>query len=368
MQQTASDGGGNRDKDDTQSDLASVQPPSAERAAPAQTAGQLTTVSAQAAHVSAHASQQYAPPSDASLGADDRKTQSGSDNTAFEGGGGCAVPAGSTLHSEVQERSGRPPIVNWISPSASAPSPFASAAALPFKELEASSKEAPPVTAPRVTPVPVGAPQTPAALPSAAEAVTGFGSRHQPAVDAAGTPASQARPGSWRCPVEWAGELQTSSAGGGTEATQGQASSEAHAEAAPVSQEAAKLEDQHSEQQKQQQQQQQSVRGQGLLQTRGFGPRRSFATSSSNSKMGHANSDSVSSWRCPPDALGSLEPSPTVSPRASPQQVMLTNLPKHYANVSKLCMLWSQSKPFSCERTAQNRQVFVKNSPNCRAI
>ncbi len=187
---------------------------------------------------------------------------------------------------------GRPraPIVSWASPPASAPSPFASAASVPFDELVA-------------------------------------GSRGQLA---AGEPASppEAPPGTSRQPPVWDSPSSDVPAAGETDAAAGADQSGGDSAAAsPQAQRPAEPpplgSDVRSSSEAASDMQEQKL---AAWQATSGGKDR-LRANSNNSKMGMASSDSVSSWQCPPGALGSLGPTPTASPHYTPPHSPPGSLP-----------------------------------------
>ena len=298
IQQTGSGGDADSDKDDPQTVLPSTPLPDAG-------VGQLAGGGLLAAPASLAASQSAPPSADAPLMGRDRSGSSGSGASGSTGRRGTAA---TTLQSEIQEmemeiqeRIGRPPNVNWISPPTSAPSPFASAAAMPFMQLEACSRQ-------------VSADVGPAASRSAAlpPAVAQAAARYGPG-SLASTLMVELVPYAQSAGSSVPAAACAASAPADSAAGVGAGAAESTAAASPPA----------DPQQQQQQQQQQMNPPRGASPTRGGegGAWRSFVSSSSNSKTGHASSDSVSSWRCPPGALGSLEATLMVTPPSSPAQV-----------------------------------------------
>ncbi len=287
--------------------------------APVEGIGQLTGNDPSNAHAISAANQPDMLPAVAVMDVAGRSSGIAPTGSPDSGCGGVSSP--STLRPEIQQRRGLPPVVNWIAPtaSASAPSPFASAAAMPWKELEAKSRQVPPDAEPTARSLPAQA-----AVSKAIQG-TASGSQASTSSTAALRDAKLARvqrPQARTSDAEPCAP-KASVTKDFAEAAQGAADTTDHPWPLPVSHQPGT---QRLQQQSQPQlrQQQEGRAQQGAPTCSCAAPIiRCSATgsSSSSSSSGRADSDSVSSWRSPPRALGSFGPSLDASRRNAAQVI-----------------------------------------------
>ena len=211
----------------------------------------------------------------------------------------------------------RAPIVSWASPLASAPSPFANAASVPFDELVAGSQT------PRAGSADAASPTAAASRPAPA-ARSRSDVPHSPVWD---SPSSDALLANVSLAAQGEqGMLQranapTQDASGAVQSAQpsGPAANQQNDthQTDRVEEDAAQSPGAGAAQQQQQKLAAwQAATGRGAPAVR---------ANSHNSKSGMATSDSVSSWQCPP--LGSRGPTPTASPHYTPPASPPNSLP-----------------------------------------